>query len=119
MDEDELLREAYAIYGKSWVKIASRVPCRTQRQCRSRFSKLEAKGEIGEGAVAAAGAGDGVNTGGGGGGGKSERVAMQVVKDDLVAASPFAAGFGGVAIATDGESMFDVDSDAYDNDDDL
>lgn len=117
MDEDELLREAYAIYGKSWVKIASRVPCRTQRQCRSRFSKLEAKGEIGEGAVAAAGTGDGMNIEGGGG--KSEQVAMEVVKDDLVAASPFASPFGGVAIATDGESMFDVDSDAYDNDDDL
>jgi hypothetical protein len=35
-----LLNKGYAAHGKSWVKVASLIPGRTQRQCRTRWVQL-------------------------------------------------------------------------------
>ncbi|KAI8811989.1 hypothetical protein BJ742DRAFT_768563 [Cladochytrium replicatum] len=42
-EEDRLLRAGLEEYGKCWVKIASRIPGRTQRQCRTRWLQLRPK----------------------------------------------------------------------------
>ncbi|KAJ3345801.1 Myb-like DNA-binding domain protein [Kappamyces sp. JEL0680] len=39
-EEDAYLLEGYEMHGKSWVKVASHVPGRTQRQCRTRWVML-------------------------------------------------------------------------------
>ncbi|KAJ3311014.1 Myblike DNAbinding domain-containing protein [Boothiomyces sp. JEL0838] len=39
-EEDELLQNGFQQYGKSWVKLSSLIPGRTQRQCRTRWIQL-------------------------------------------------------------------------------
>jgi hypothetical protein len=43
VDEDELLFEAKKKYGCCWVRVATMIPTRTQRQCRTRWNQLESR----------------------------------------------------------------------------
>ncbi|KAI9481220.1 MAG: Homeodomain-like protein, partial [Benjaminiella poitrasii] len=38
--EDKLLNEAIAKYGCCWIRVASMIPTRTQRQCRTRWNQI-------------------------------------------------------------------------------
>ncbi|KAI8333280.1 Homeodomain-like protein [Choanephora cucurbitarum] len=42
-DEDTLLREAIAKYGCCWIRVASMIPTRTQRQCRTRYNQIRSQ----------------------------------------------------------------------------
>ena len=94
-EEDVLLLEAYAMYGKSWVKISTAIPGRTQRQCRTRFCKIEAKGDV----ILPCTSGPERTRGG-----------VQKVEEG---------GEEEVKSPRETESLFDIDSDAYDHDEDL
>jgi hypothetical protein len=43
VDEDELLFEAKKKYGCCWVRVATMIPTRTQRQCRTRWNQLQSR----------------------------------------------------------------------------
>lgn len=39
-EEDEQLKAAVAVYGCCWIRVASMIPTRTQRQCRTRWNQI-------------------------------------------------------------------------------
>lgn len=42
-DEDKQLAEAIAQYGCCWIRVASLIPTRTQRQCRTRWNQIHSQ----------------------------------------------------------------------------
>ena len=102
--------EAYARYGKSWVKISTAIPGRTQRQCRTRFCKIEAKGEM---VLPIPSTSSGASCPG------TSRIKKEV--QDGVGGEVREVESGGEEPKSprETESLFDIDSDAYDHDEDL
>lgn len=42
-DEDKLLATAITKYGCCWIRVASMIPTRTQRQCRTRWNQIHSQ----------------------------------------------------------------------------
>lgn len=42
-EEDKLLNKAIAKYGCCWIRVASMIPTRTQRQCRTRYNQIRSQ----------------------------------------------------------------------------
>jgi hypothetical protein len=149
-EEDEMLINAYVHHGKSWVKISDHIPGRTQRQCRTRFCKLEAKEDFvlpKREAIEASGStishglppiarmikkkkSAGViktDVGSGENGSMVVATPSDLAEEDEEEEEGMS-GCGGSVFggflnpspqAQETESLFDIDSDAYDNDEDI